>query len=186
MIWLLVAGISLLGLAPVLRVAMTRDTMVQADSAEGRAETAWIRWMLLGVLCGAGGLYAWVGTPELARTTPGQAATLLARLYVDLARLPPDTPAAREGYLLLGRIEAQRGNPAAAAQAWERVLAQGFDPVLAVDIAQALVQAEGHLSSHGASLVRQALAQPQALDAAHLDLARQLLEQPPAVSDPAF
>ena len=85
-------------------------------------------------------------------------AGLIDQLRARLATLDPNTDQARQGYVLLGNVEAARGNAAAAAEAWRTALARQFDPVLAVRAAQAAIQAEGVVSPGSAGLLRRALA----------------------------
>ena len=113
------------------------------------------------------GLYLVGGTPEMPSVT-GQAAearkraaegdALVAQLRQRLAAMDPRTEQARQGYILLGTVEDQRGNPAAAAQAWTTALTARFDPTLAVRAALAAAQAEGSLTTDSAALLRRALA----------------------------
>lgn len=113
------------------------------------------------------GLYLVGGTPGMpsvtneaavARKRAAEGDALLAQLRQRLAAMDPKTEQARQGYVLLGTIEDQRGNPAAAAQAWTVALAARFDPTLAVRTAFAAAQAEGSLTTDSAALLRRALA----------------------------
>ena len=113
------------------------------------------------------GLYLVGGTPGMpsvtgqateARRRAAEADTLLAQLRQRLAGMDPGTEQARQGYVLLGSIEDQRGDPAAAAQAWMVALATRFDPTLAVRTAFAAARAEGSLTTDSAALLRRALA----------------------------
>ena len=66
---------------------------------------------------------------------------LLAALRARLAQLDPAGEAARQGWVLLGNAERSRGRPEAAAEAFARALAGGFDADLASQRAQALLEA---------------------------------------------
>ncbi|GAB0118295.1 c-type cytochrome biogenesis protein CcmI [Acidisoma sp. 7E03] len=56
---------------------------------------------------------------------------MLALLRDKIARLDPTSEGARQGYVLLGRLDADMGDAAGAAEAWRRALAIRFDPQLA-------------------------------------------------------
>ena len=112
-------------------------------------------------------LYFVGGTPEMpsvtreaieARRRAAEGDTLLEQLRAHVATLDPKSEQAREGYVLLGSVEEQRGNLAGAAQAWTTALATRFDPALAVRTALASAQVEGGLTTDGAALMRRALA----------------------------
>ena len=123
---------------------------------------------LLLVPVAAVGLYMVGGSPDMPSVLAGsrdarqnrfvEEAALIAQLRERLVTLDPKTDQARQGYVLLGNVEASRGNAAAAAQAWRVALADKFDPVLAVRTAEASIRAEGTLSSQSEGLLRRALA----------------------------
>lgn len=97
-------------------------------------------------------------SPEMAQIKRGAAdAALIDTLRQRVQSLDPHTPQAREGYVLLGTIEEQRGADAAAAEAWVQALQSRFDPALAVRAAEALTRAEGKVSEASATLFRRAL-----------------------------
>ena len=66
---------------------------------------------------------------------------LLAQLRARLASLSPGNPAARQGWLLLAEAERNRGRPAEAAAAYAEALQAGFEPDLAAQRAQVLLEA---------------------------------------------
>ena len=72
--------------------------------------------------------------------------------------MDPASDRAREGYTLLGRIEASRGNYAASAAAYRTALTGKFDPVIALNAAESAVRADGGVTDATASLYRRALA----------------------------
>jgi len=76
---------------------------------------------------------------------------LLAQLRVRLAALPAGNPAARQGWLLLAEAERNRGKPAESAAAYAEVLKAGFDPDIASQRAQVLLEA-GELDAASAFL----------------------------------
>ena len=129
------------------------------------------------------GLYLVGGHPELpaqperlrvaqAEGRVQQDEALIAALRQGLVRLRPDDPAARQGYLLLGQVEAARGHLGAAAAAWRVALARGFDPDVAMRAAEAQSRADGRVGPEAAALFR------HALDAAPADAPwRRLAEQ---------
>ena len=96
---------------------------------------------------------------------------LLAELQAQLGKLPPGSPQAHEGYVLLGQAEATRNDWAAAAAAWAHALQDGFDATLAAQTAEAQARAEGHVSAQSAALFR------RALDAAPRDAPWRLLAE---------
>lgn len=112
-------------------------------------------------------LYMVGGTPGMpsvtgeavdARRRAAEGETLLVQLRARLEGLDPKSEQARQGYVMLGSIEEQRGNLVGAAQAWTTALTARFDPALAVRTALALAQVEGGLTTGGAALMRRALA----------------------------
>lgn len=62
---------------------------------------------------------------------------MLGMLRVKIATLDPHSNEARQGYVMLGSLEASMGDPAAAAEAWTKALAIRSDPQLAALTAQA-------------------------------------------------
>ncbi len=118
---------------------------------------------------GALALY-WVGgSPEIpaaplgarsaaAKARAQQEMTLGAQLRAALTKMDPTSPRAREGYLLLGNAEARLGNMMGAAKAWQTALAARFDPTLAAETAEAMTEANGHVTPAAAALFRRALA----------------------------
>ncbi|MDI2113302.1 c-type cytochrome biogenesis protein CcmI [Commensalibacter nepenthis] len=84
-------------------------------------------------------------------------APYIEQLKVKLYNLSITDPKRIEGYLLLGKVEASRGNLSAAAQAWKEALNQQFDPNLAAQIAEIQTQAEGKISKDSVNLFRKAL-----------------------------
>lgn len=70
---------------------------------------------------------------------------MLALLQAKIATLPPQSDEARQGYVLLGRLEADMGNAAAAASAWAKALAIRPDPQLDKlrQAAEAIAKQEG-------------------------------------------
>ncbi len=167
--------------------AQTRDqsTTTASASAHGRIGAGAV--VLALVLPAALGLYLLGGHPELpaqperlrmaqAEARAKQDDALIATLRQGLAGLDPATPAARQGFVLLGQVEASRGNLVAAAAAWRVALSHGFDPTLAVQAAEAQTRADGSVSPASAALFRRALDTGPA-DAPWRELAEQRLAQ---------
>jgi len=109
------------------------------------------------------GLYVVGGSPGLptASSSEGRTAeedSLVGQLRERLAGLDPRSEQARQGYVLLGNVEENRGNFAAAAAAWRSALQVRFDATLAARTAEAATQADGGVSDSSATLYRRALA----------------------------
>ncbi|HEX7388573.1 MAG TPA: c-type cytochrome biogenesis protein CcmI [Acidiphilium sp.] len=105
---------------------------------------------------------------------------LIAKLEHKLAEMPPNSPHAREGYVLLGQVLATRNRMAEAAKAWNIALEQKFDPTLAAETAEAETQAAGHVTPDAAALFRRALGQAPA-NAPWRGLAEQRLREAAAI-----
>ena len=145
--------------------------LLAAEAAAEPAPRTGSRWPVLAaavlVPAAAVGLYLVGGTPDMpsvtreateARRRATEEGALLAQLRQRLATLDPRSEEARKGYVLLGSLEEQRGDNAAAAQAWTTALTAQFDPLLAVRTAFASARAEGALTTEDAALLRRALA----------------------------
>ncbi len=156
---------------------------VAPEAASGRPRELAGAVVLALVLPAALGLYLLGGHPELpaqperlrmaqADARARQDDALIATLRQGLAGLDPATPEARQGFVLLGQVEASRGNLQAAAAAWRVALSHGFDATLAMQAAEAQTRADNGVSPASAALFR------RALDAAPADAPwRQLAEQ---------
>jgi cytochrome c-type biogenesis protein CcmH len=116
--------------------------------------------LLLYVVGGSPGLPALPLKERLAamRERVHQEEALVAQLRVVLRKLDPHSDKAREGYILLGDAEARLGNIQGAASAWQSALAAKFDPTLAAETAEAMTEANGHVTDDAAALFRRALA----------------------------
>lgn len=123
------------------------------------------------VLVPLGGLALYLvgGSPELpaaplagrivaAEARARREMALIAQLRVALSKMDPTSPRARDGYLLLGNAEARLGDMMGAAKAWQTALAARFDPTLAAETAEAMTEANGHVTPAAAALFRRALA----------------------------
>jgi cytochrome c-type biogenesis protein CcmH len=88
-----------------------------------------------------------------------EADRLIGQLRERLTQISPQSPQYRQGYVLLGNAEASRGNLGSAADAWRTALNTGFDPTLAVETAEAITEASGHVTDEAAALFRRALSE---------------------------
>lgn len=95
----------------------------------------------------------------VARQQAERAATLAGQLRARLQTLDPTNEMARRGYVMLGELEVEQGDLAAAAAAWQTALDSGFDPTLAARTADALSAAAGKVTPKAAALFRRALAE---------------------------
>jgi cytochrome c-type biogenesis protein CcmH len=66
---------------------------------------------------------------------------------------------ARQGFVLLGNVEFQRGDTVQAASNWQKALQVKFDPDLAAQTAEIITRQAGHVTTAAANLFREALAQ---------------------------
>jgi cytochrome c-type biogenesis protein CcmH len=149
-------------------IEVQRRLLAAAAEPESSAERARRRPLLIVLALiplAALALYWPGGTPFLpaAPLAPRLAAaakeeTLIDALRARLATMDPASPRARQGFILLGDAEKNRGNLAAAAEAWQRALAAGFDPTLAAETAETMSEAAGRVTPEAAALFRQALA----------------------------
>jgi cytochrome c-type biogenesis protein CcmH len=119
---------------------------------------------LLAVPVLAFGIYLATGTPDmpsapfsLRQEIAERDEALLAHLRARLAQLDPKTDQARQGWILLGNAERNRGHLDAAAEAYSTVLAARFDADAAAQLAQVLLEAGR--PEEAARLLAQALPQ---------------------------
>ncbi|MDD2861610.1 MAG: c-type cytochrome biogenesis protein CcmI [Acidiphilium sp.] len=108
---------------------------------------------------------------------------LIAALQRKLAEIPPNSPRARQGYLLLGQALVSQHKLAEAAKAWNVALSMKFNATLAAETAEAETEAAGHVTPGAAQLFHQALAKAPA-NAPWRSLAEQRLREA-AVTLPA-
>jgi cytochrome c-type biogenesis protein CcmH len=134
------------------------------EHAAGAAGRAPLLAVLALVPALALGLYLLQGTPGMPsapyaerQQVAARDEALLALLRSRLAALDPASEAARQGQILLGNAERSRGRLAAAAEAYGRALAGGFDADLAGQLAQVLLE-EGRVEE-AARLLAEALPQ---------------------------
>jgi cytochrome c-type biogenesis protein CcmH len=139
-------------------LAAPRDDAASAGTRSGAVVAA----ALFLVPAAAIGLYLVRGVPDmpsapydLRRQQAEAEEGLLASLRARLAQVPPGSEQARQGYLLLGNAERNRGRLDAAIEAWRRVLAIRFDPQVAGDVAELLIEMEDHAGA--AALLARAL-----------------------------
>ncbi|MCB8873912.1 c-type cytochrome biogenesis protein CcmI [Acidisoma silvae] len=86
---------------------------------------------------------------QAAQAQMMQDRAMLAMLQTKIATLDPKSDQARQGYILLGNLEANLGDAMAAADAWGRALAIRYDPKLAKmeAMAKAVVQKSAQAAS---------------------------------------
>ena len=160
----------------VARLEVQRRLLAAADSEDVAPRTHTPVSLVLAMLlipAGAIALYLVTGSPGMPAAPFGprlaaeqresqEANQLITQLRDRIGRLDPHSAEARQGYVLLGNVESSRNHWAAAAAAWQTALANRFDPTVAVEAAEALTRASGHVSPQAAALFRQALdAAPQ-------------------------
>ncbi|AYN86554.1 c-type cytochrome biogenesis protein CcmI [Commensalibacter melissae] len=128
-------------------------------------------FILCGLICiplTAIGLYLLNGVPALPsqplRTRIAEQqkqnkdlAPYVKQLKEKIVTLAYNDPKRIEGYLLLGRIEAEQGQLDNAIQAWKTALDQRFDPYLAAQIAELIIQKNGQMTEESFTLFQQAL-----------------------------
>lgn len=109
------------------------------------------------------GLYMVRGVPEMpsapydVRRQQAEAEEQLLRTLRDrIAQLDPNGEPARQGLVLLGNAERNRGRLEPAAEAWNRALAIRFDAQLAGDLAELQIEEQKH--AEAAALLVRALA----------------------------
>lgn len=129
----------------------------------GRSSTALVAAALFLVPAAAIGLYLVRGIPEmpsapydLRRQQMEAEEQLLRSLRERVAQLDPNGEAARQGLLLLGNAERNRGRLEAAVEAWGRASAIRFDAQLAGDLAELQIELQNH--AEAAALLARALA----------------------------
>jgi cytochrome c-type biogenesis protein CcmH len=156
--------------AAVLEVQRRLLAAAAASDPEPSAPSRSAIWAVLAMVpIAAVLLYLVGGSPDLPalplkerlaamRERVREEKSLIAQLQQVLGGLDPHSEKAREGYILLGDAEARLGNMQAAASAWQSALADRFDPTLAVEAAEALTEANGHVTDAAAALFRRALA----------------------------
>lgn len=118
----------------------------QATKAGGRGA---LLAGLVAVPAIAFGLYAASGVPGMPsatfaerQDTAARDDALLAQLQARLTAMPPGSPAARQGWMLMADAQRNRGRPQEAAAAYVEVLRGGFDPEVASQLAQVLIEAK--------------------------------------------
>lgn len=141
------------GVLEVQRRLLAAPGAAESDSEASAARTAAagrapVFAALLAVPAVAVGLYLANGSPGLPaapfserRDVAAQEEQLLTMLRERLAAADPTSEAARQGWVLLANAERERGRAEAAAEAYGRALAVRFDPALAGQRAQALLEA---------------------------------------------
>lgn len=111
-------------------------------------------------------LYLWRGYPEMPSASFEERAQARARdealigaLRERLSRVDPTTEVGRQGFILLGNAERNRGRYDEASAAWTRALEARFDAGLAGDLAEVEIE-RGENAAAGALVARALAAQP--------------------------
>jgi cytochrome c-type biogenesis protein CcmH len=155
----------------VQRRLLAADSGGEAESRISSRGPVLVALLLLPL--GAFALYLLGGSPDLpaqpladrialAREREAREAALIAQLRRRLDEIDPHSEQARQGYILLGNAEASRGRLPEAADAWRTALATRFDPTIAAEAAEAITEAQGHVTDEAAALFRRALAESSA------------------------
>lgn len=142
--------------------------LLAAPAPEAATTVKGSSFVLLGatvlVAAGSVGLYLSRGYPEMPSATFEDRATaraqddaLIATLRERLARADLNTEVGRQGWILLGNAERNRGRWDEAAEAWGKALQSRFDAGLAGDLAE--VQIERNDVEAARDLLARALAQ---------------------------
>ena len=151
----------------VQRRLLAEAGRVEPEAIPAGRSPVWVALLLVPVAALA--LYLVGGSPDLpaaplagriaaAEARARQEMALIAELKTALTRMDPASARAREGYILLGNAEARLGNMRQAAAAWQKALANRFDSALAAEAAEALTEANGHVTPEAEALFRHALA----------------------------
>lgn len=136
------------------------DAGARGGSAGSRSSGAAVAAALFLLPAAAIGVYLMRGVPDmpsapydLRRQQAEAEEQLLAALRARIAQVPPDSEPARQGFVLLGNAERNRGRTDAAIEAWSRAIAIRFDPQLAGDLAELQIEQQNHAEA-AALLVR--------------------------------
>ncbi len=141
----------------------------QPEPTAGRSSGQPLLLALIMVPMAAFALYAVGGSPSMpdvpladrlaaAEAEARRDDALIAELRAHLAKVAPKSEQGRAGFILLGNAEASRSNMRAAAEAWGTALDARFDPLLAMEVAEATTEAEGRVTDRARTLFSQALA----------------------------
>ena len=153
------------------RLEIQRRMLAEAandDPASIRARSGPLTATLVLVPVAAVVLYLLGGHPNLpaqplatrlaaASATQDRDAQLLATLRASLKTLDPHSERTRQGYLLVGQAEAQRGSWQDAADAWNSALAIKDDPTVTFEAAEAEARAQGRVTETTLAQFRRAV-----------------------------
>lgn len=153
-------------LLEIQRRILSADTAPSTARANSSAMLGWFALAAAPALAVA--LYLTNGAPSLPAQPLGprlmaqhmqnrKTDALIAQLQQAVAALPAQDPNLRQGYLLLGQLQATSDHYAQAAEAWGHALALGFDAELAARTAEAMTRADHHVSAQALDLFRKAL-----------------------------
>jgi cytochrome c-type biogenesis protein CcmH len=99
-----------------------------------------------------------IAAPTVDPATAAKDDALISQLRARLMLMDPHAPQTLRGYEILGNAELSRGHLPEAAAAWQHVLADRFDPTLAVQTAEVLTETNGHVTAESLALFKRALA----------------------------
>jgi cytochrome c-type biogenesis protein CcmH len=140
--------------------------LFEAAAASSRPSALLLATLLAVPVLGVGA-YMWRGFPEMPSATlevrreaDVRVEELISLLRERLANADPATELGRQGFVLLGNAERNRGRWAEAAAAWERALAGRFDIGLAGDLAEVEIE-RGETDSARRWVERGLAAEPQ-------------------------
>jgi cytochrome c-type biogenesis protein CcmH len=139
------------------------------DGAEAGTGSGLVLITALIIPVAALALYLTSGHPDFPPPTPAattgvDAATaarddqLIGQLRARLQLMDPHAAQTLRGYEILGNAELARGHLPEAAAAWQHVLADRFDPTLAVQTAEVLTETNGRVTADSLALFKRALA----------------------------
>lgn len=121
------------------------------EAGVGKRSGAFVAAAVFLIPAAAMGLYLVRGIPEmpsapfdLRRQQAEAEEQLLVSLRERIAALDPNGEPARQGFVLLGNAERNRGRNEPALESWARALAIRFDPQLAGDLAELHLEQNNH------------------------------------------
>jgi cytochrome c-type biogenesis protein CcmH len=109
---------------------------------------------------GAGSQQA--GTAQADSAKAAQDEALVGQLRNRLALMDPHAPKTLEGYEILGNAELKLGHMPEAVAAWQHVLAESFNPTLAMETAELLTEMSGRVTPEALAMFKRALAEAPA------------------------
>jgi cytochrome c-type biogenesis protein CcmH len=90
--------------------------------------------------------------------TIAQAEDAINQLRTRIMMLAPGSPQLVKDYDMLGNVEVALGRLPEAAEAWQHVLDEHFDPTVAMELAEVKTEISGHVTAESLALYKRALA----------------------------